>query len=45
MTTHNTSQALERIVYYIVLAPHDHEQSNMLHQIYNDPALTKLQLH
>ncbi|PPQ67116.1 hypothetical protein CVT25_005717 [Psilocybe cyanescens] len=39
--------ALERIVYYIILAPHDHEQSNMLHQISLDPALTRddLKLH
>ncbi|KAH9486579.1 26S proteasome non-ATPase regulatory subunit 12 [Psilocybe cubensis] len=38
---------LERIVYYIVLAPHDNEQSNMLHQIHLDPALANddLKLH
>ena len=39
------SQALEHIVYYIVLAPHDNEQSDMLHRLYNDPALPKLELH
>lgn len=38
-------QALERIVYYIILAPHDNEQSDMLHRLYNDPALPKLELH
>ena len=38
-------QALEHIVYYIVLAPHDNEQSDMLHRLYNDPALLKLELH
>ncbi|KIK70805.1 hypothetical protein GYMLUDRAFT_66019 [Collybiopsis luxurians FD-317 M1] len=37
--------ALEHIVYYIVLSPHDNEQSDMLHRIYNNPALEKLQLH
>jgi len=38
-------QALEHIVYYVVLAPHDNEQSDMLHRLYNDPALPKLELH
>ena len=38
-------QALEHIVYYVVLAPHDNEQSDMLHRLYNDPALQKLELH
>ena len=42
--TRNT-QALEHIVYYVVLAPHDNEQSDMLHRLYNDPALPKLELH
>ncbi|KAF7302732.1 hypothetical protein HMN09_00908100 [Mycena chlorophos] len=37
--------ALEHIVYYIVLAPHSNEQSDMLHRLYNDPALLKLELH
>ncbi|KAF5312350.1 hypothetical protein D9619_002908 [Psilocybe cf. subviscida] len=37
--------ALEHIVYYIVLAPHNNEQSDMLHHLFADPALTKLQLH
>lgn len=37
--------ALEHIVYYVVLAPHDNEQSDMLHRLYNDPALPKLELH
>ena len=39
------SQALEHIIYYVVLAPHDNEQSDMLHRLYNDPALLKLELH
>jgi len=39
------SQALEHIIYYVVLAPHDNEQSDMLHRLYNDPALVKLELH
>ncbi|KAH9948172.1 PCI-domain-containing protein [Amylocystis lapponica] len=38
-------EALEHIVYYIVLAPHDNEQSDMLHRLFNDPALVKLELH
>ncbi|KAF9477529.1 26S proteasome non-ATPase regulatory subunit 12 [Pholiota conissans] len=37
--------ALEHIVYYIVLAPHNNEQSDMLHHLFNDPALVKLELH
>ncbi|KAF8973597.1 26S proteasome non-ATPase regulatory subunit 12 [Flammula alnicola] len=37
--------ALEHIVYYIVLAPHNNEQSDMLHHLYADPALVKLELH
>ncbi|KDR85390.1 hypothetical protein GALMADRAFT_54206 [Galerina marginata CBS 339.88] len=36
--------ALEHIVYYIVLAPHNNEQSDMLHHLYADPALVKLEL-
>ena len=38
-------QALEHIIYYVVLAPHDNEQSDMLYRLYNDPALPKLELH
>lgn len=38
-------QALEHIVYYVVLAPHNNEQSDMLHHLFVDPALTKLELH
>ncbi|THH17768.1 hypothetical protein EUX98_g9060 [Antrodiella citrinella] len=37
-------EALEHIVYYIVLAPHDNEQSDMLHRLHNDPALLRLDL-
>ena len=36
---------LEHIVCYIVLAPHDNEQSDMLHRLYIDPALSRLELH
>jgi len=36
--------ALEHIVYYVVLAPHNNEQSDMLHRIATDPALSKLDL-
>lgn len=38
-------QALEHIVYYVVLAQHDNEQSDMLHRLFIDPALVKLELH
>ncbi|KAL9716549.1 proteasome regulatory particle subunit [Leucoagaricus gongylophorus] len=37
--------ALEHIVYYIVLAPYNNEQSDMLHHLYIDPALVRLELH
>ncbi|KAJ7193362.1 PCI domain-containing protein [Mycena pura] len=37
--------ALEHIVYYIVLASHSNEQSDMLHHLFVDPALLKLELH
>jgi 26S proteasome regulatory subunit N5 len=40
----NLNQALEHIAYYIVLAPHTNEQSDMLHHLFTDPALTKLEL-
>ncbi|KAG8896815.1 hypothetical protein FRB99_008622 [Tulasnella sp. 403] len=38
-------EALENIVYYVVLAPHDNEQSDMINRLYLDPALAKLELH
>ncbi len=38
-------QALEHIIYYVILAPHNNEQSDMLHRMFNDPALLKLELH
>ncbi|KIY69133.1 hypothetical protein CYLTODRAFT_430568 [Cylindrobasidium torrendii FP15055 ss-10] len=37
--------ALEHIVYYVVLAPHTNEQSDMLHRLFIDPALEKLEIH
>ncbi|KIM70386.1 hypothetical protein SCLCIDRAFT_529641 [Scleroderma citrinum Foug A] len=37
--------ALEHIVYYVVLASHDNEQSDMLHHLFANPALEKLELH
>jgi 26S proteasome regulatory subunit N5 len=39
------SKALEYIVYYVILAPYDNEQSDMLHHLFVDPALLKLELH
>jgi len=44
LNDHNI-QALEHIVYYIVLAPYNNEQSDMLHHLYIDPALVRLELH
>jgi len=38
-------EALENIVYYVVLAPHTNEQSHMLHKMFQDPALVKLEIH
>ncbi|OBZ79449.1 26S proteasome non-ATPase regulatory subunit 12 [Grifola frondosa] len=38
-------EALEHIVTFVVLAPHDNEQSDMLHRLSIDPALVKLDLH
>ncbi|KAG8713199.1 hypothetical protein FRC11_012993 [Ceratobasidium sp. 423] len=35
---------LEHIIYYVVLASHSNEQSDMLHRLYNDPELAKLDL-
>ncbi|KZT53784.1 hypothetical protein CALCODRAFT_551438 [Calocera cornea HHB12733] len=37
--------ALENIVYFIVLAPFDNEQSDMINRLNVDPALVKLELH
>ncbi|KAG8859553.1 hypothetical protein FRB96_004437 [Tulasnella sp. 330] len=37
--------ALENVIYYVILAPHDNEQSDMINRLYNDPALAKLELH
>ncbi|KAF8560192.1 hypothetical protein OG21DRAFT_1401706 [Imleria badia] len=37
--------ALEHIVYYVVLAPHNNEQSDILHHWFVNPALEKLELH
>src|SRR5205809_366944 len=39
------TQALEHIVYYVVLSPHNNEQSDMLHHLFVDPALAKLDIH
>ncbi|KAJ7897116.1 hypothetical protein B0H14DRAFT_2676954 [Mycena olivaceomarginata] len=44
-TTEQGKAALEHIVYYIVLASHSNEQSDMLHHLFADPALVKLELH
>jgi len=38
-------EALERVVYYVILAPHDNEQSDMLHRVFHYPELAKLELH
>ncbi|RHZ54756.1 hypothetical protein Glove_423g21 [Diversispora epigaea] len=36
---------LENIIYFIVLSPYDNEQHDMLHRIFQDPNLPKLNLH
>ncbi|WWD18441.1 hypothetical protein CI109_102893 [Kwoniella shandongensis] len=36
---------LENIMIYVVLAPYNNEQSDMLHKLYADPALQKAPLH
>ncbi|KAJ3320022.1 26S proteasome non-ATPase regulatory subunit 12 [Boothiomyces sp. JEL0866] len=38
-------EALANIVFFIVLSPFDHEQSDLIHRIYQDPNLKKLVLH
>ena len=38
-------KALEHVVYYIILAPHDNEQSDMLNRVSRYPELSKLELH
>ncbi|KAH9836990.1 PCI-domain-containing protein [Rhodofomes roseus] len=38
-------EALEHIAYYIVLAPHDNEQSDMLHRIFRYSEVEKMPLH
>lgn len=35
-------QTLERIIFYVILAPYDNEQSDLLHRINTDARLTKL---
>jgi 26S proteasome regulatory subunit N5 len=37
-------KALEHIVYYVALSPHDNEQSDMMHRLFVDPALEKLEV-
>ncbi|KAI9857711.1 MAG: hypothetical protein M1813_008132 [Trichoglossum hirsutum] len=32
-------RTLQRIIYYIILAPYDNEQSDLLHRIYRDPRI------
>jgi 26S proteasome regulatory subunit N5 len=34
--------ALQRVIYYIILAPYDNEQSDLLHRINNDPRNTQV---
>lgn len=38
-------EALENVIYFVVLAPQTNEQSDMLNRLFIDPALAKLQLH
>ncbi|CAG8460814.1 6419_t:CDS:10 [Diversispora eburnea] len=38
-------EVLENIIYFIVLSPYDNEQHDLLHRIFQDPNLPKLNLH
>ncbi|CAZ81681.1 unnamed protein product [Tuber melanosporum] len=40
---HKLKSVLERIIYYIILAPYDNEQSDLLHRIHADPNLSLVQ--
>lgn len=37
-------EALENVIYYVVLAPQTNDQSDMLNRLYINPALAKLGL-
>ena len=37
-------QVLQRIIYFVILAPHDNEQHDLLHRIYRDSRNTKIPL-
>lgn len=37
-------KALEHVIYYVILAPHDNEQSDMLHRVYQYPLLLRMDL-
>jgi len=39
-----STQALQRVIYFIILAPHDNEQSDLLHRIQLDPRNSQLHL-
>ncbi len=39
-----STQALQRVIYFIILAPHDNEQSDLLHRIQLDPRNIQLPL-
>ena len=38
------AQALEHVVFYVILAPHNNEQSDMLHRVSGYPEVQKLEL-
>lgn len=38
-------QVLENIMIYVILAPYNNEQSDMLHKLYADSALAKAPVH
>ena len=39
---HNIIQALKNMVLYVLLAPYDHEQSDLLHRVHQEKKLEKL---
>jgi 26S proteasome regulatory subunit N5 len=38
------AQVLQRIIYFIILAPHDNEQHDLLHRIHRDPRISQVPL-
>jgi 26S proteasome regulatory subunit N5 len=39
------TDVLKNVILFIVLSPYDNEQSDLLHRIYSDPNVSKIQLY